>query len=186
MVPRPSIRIREVAEADLRAVQALNLQSVPAVNSLTRDHLRWFASEAECFRVAAVDSVVAGFLICLAPQAAYGSPNFQWLRQRYEDFLYIDRVAVAARFQRLGIATALYADAARRARASFVMLACEVNIRPRNEESMRFHRGLGFTPVGSKDHGNVEVQYMLRPLPLGLVDETRPQTAVLGKRGCQK
>ena len=159
--------IRDAVEWDLEAVLLINQHSIPAMNSVTREDLRWFTREAEYFGVAVAASEVAGFLICLAPEAPYGSPNFRWLKKRFEDFLYIDRVAVSTSFQRQGIASALYRDAAGRARARFRMFACEVNTRPRNQESIRFHQRLGFRPVGSQDHGYVEVQYMVRPLPIG-------------------
>ena len=166
MRSRPSVRIRDISEPDLATVLAINEESVPAMNSLTLDRMRWFVREAEYFRVAECDSRIAGFLICLSPEAPYESANFLWLKKRCEDFLYIDRVAVRSQFHRLGIASALYRDAAECARNRFRMIACEVNTRPRNRESIRFHRRLGFEVVGAKDHGYVEVQYMARPLPL--------------------
>ncbi len=136
------------------------------MNSLSLERVAWFAEQAECFRVAELDLQVAGFLICLAPEAPYDSPNFQWLNARYRDFLYIDRVAVSSKFQRRGIGGALYRDASAAASARFRLLAAEVNLRPRNEESLLFHQRFGFEPVGSQDHGYVKVQYMVRPLPL--------------------
>lgn len=160
------VLIRDVTGADLPAVRAINEESVPAMNSLALERLGWFVREAEYFRVAELDSQIAGFLICLAPEAPYESPNFRWLNERYEDFLYIDRVSVSSKHQRRGIASALYRDAAEGARARFSMLAAEVNLRPRNAESLRFHDRFGFEPVGTRDHGYVEVQYMVRPLPL--------------------
>lgn len=166
MSSQPPVTIRHVAEPDLGAVLAINEQAVPAMNSLTLESMRWFAREAEYFRVADFDADVVGFLICLSPEAPYESPNLRWLNERYEDFLYIDRVAVREQFHRRGVATALYRDAARRARARFRKFACEVNTRPQNRESIRFHQRLGFKAVGSQDHGYVQVQYMLRPLPL--------------------
>ena len=162
--------IRDAVEGDLEAVLLINQSSIPAMNSVTREQLGWFAREGEYFRVAVAASEVAGFLICLAPEAPYGSPNFRWLKERYKDFLYIDRVAVGSGFRRHGIATSLYRDAVGRARARFRLLACEVNTRPRNQESIRFHRRLGFRPVGSQDHGYVEVQYMVRAIPFGRAD----------------
>ncbi len=124
MASRPPLLIRDVAEADLGAVFLINQQSIPAMNSLTMEHLRWFAREAEYFRVAEIAAEVAGFLICLPPEAPYGSPNLRWLKARYEDFLYIDRVAVSPRHYRRGVATALYMDAARRARDRYRAFAC--------------------------------------------------------------
>ena len=163
---RAPLRIGDVAKADLAAVLAINEQSVPAMNSLTMERMEWFADEAKYFRIARLESVVAGFLICLAPEARYPSPNLRWLNERLVDFLYIDRVAVSPACHRHGIATALYRDASRCARNRFKTLACEVNLRPPNEKSVRFHERLGFEAIGSQDHGYVEVQYMIRPLPI--------------------
>ena len=160
-----SARLRDVTEPDLEAIWHINERSVPAVNSLSPERLRWFTSEAEYFRVAECSSQIAGFLLCLAPEADYDSPNFLWLKQRFDDFLYIDRVAVDLSFHRRGIAKALYLDAAASVGERFRMIACEVNLRPRNDASLTYHERLGFQPVGTRDHGFVEVQYMTRALP---------------------
>ena len=160
------VRIRDAAPADLAAVLALNERCVPAMNSLSPDRMEWFLREAETFRVAVAGSSLAGFLICLAPQAPYRSPNFRWARRHCSDFLYIDRVAVSPAYRRWGLASRLYRDAVRQAGPRFTTMACEVNLRPRNEASIRFRRRLGFRAVGSQDHGYVEVRYMTRPLPL--------------------
>ncbi|MDE0103851.1 MAG: GNAT family N-acetyltransferase [Bryobacterales bacterium] len=158
--------IRDVRSEDLRAVLEINELSVPAMNHLSMKDMRWFAQEAEYFRVARIESEVGGFLICLRPETPYDSPNLAWLKSRFDDFLYVDRIAVAPRFQRAGVATALYLDASRHAGGRFGKIACEVNIRPRNEVSIRYHERLGFRPCGSQDHGYVKVRYMLAPLPL--------------------
>ena len=160
------VPIRDVSEGDLPAVQEINEESVPAMNSLALARLAWFRQVAVYFRVAELDSQVAGFLICLAPEAPYDSPNFCWLKERYQDFLYIDRVSVSSGFQRRGIASALYRDAASDVSDRFRMFAAEVNIRPRNADSLRFHDRLGFEAVGEQDHGYVKVRYIVRPLPL--------------------
>jgi hypothetical protein len=160
-----SVSLRDVTERDLEAICSLNERSVPAVNSLSLKQLRWFMRKAEYFRLAECSSRIAGFLLCLAPEADYDSPNFRWLNERYDGFLYIDRVAVDPSFHRRGIAKALYLDAATTVGDRFRMIACEINIRPKNDASLEFHDRLGFRPVGTRDHGYVEVQYMVRPLP---------------------
>jgi predicted GNAT superfamily acetyltransferase len=45
-------------------------------------------------------------------------------------------------------------------------MACEVNIRPPNDESMRFHTRLGFGEVGTQvtDNGSKEVALLLKEL----------------------
>lgn len=162
----PEVWIRDAVPADLAGALALNERCVPAMNSLSPDRMEWFLREAETFRVAVAGSSLAGFLICLAPEAPYLSPNFRWVKRRCSDFLYIDRVAVAPAFRRCGLASRLYRDAVRQAGSRFTAMACEVNLRPRNEASIRFHRRLGFRTVGSQDHGYVEVRYLTRRLPL--------------------
>ena len=158
-------KLRDVTEPDLEAIWHINERSVPAVNSVSLERLRWFTNQAEYFRLAECSSQIAGFLLCLAPEADYDSPNFLWLKQRFDDYLYIDRVAVDLSFHRRGIAKALYLDAAATVGERFRMLACEVNLRPRNHASLAYHERLGFQPVGTRDHGYVEVQYMTRALP---------------------
>ncbi len=161
-----SVRIRDVTDADLAAVLAINERSIPAMNSLTHERLRWFVRQAVYFRVAVAGQEIAGFLICLAPDAPYGSANFRWFSQRYDDFLYVDRVAVSASYRRRGVADALYRDAAASVGRPYRLLAAEVNLRPPNDGSLRFHERLGFEPVGAQDHGRVKVRYLVRPLPL--------------------
>ena len=158
-------RLRNVTKGDLEAIWRINERSVPAVNTLSLDQLRRFTNEAKYCRLAECSSQIAGFLLCFAPEADYDSPNFHWFKERYHDFLYIDRVAMDSKFHRRGIARALYADAARRVGERFRMIACEVNLRPRNDASLAYHERLGFQPVGTRDHGYVEVQYMTRALP---------------------
>ena len=160
-----SLSLRNVAAGDLEAVWRINQRCVPAVNSLSLERLQRFTREAQYFRVAEYSSQIAGFLLCLAPEADYNSPNFRWLNERYDDFLYIDRVAIESAFQGLGIAKALYLDAAEAVGDRFRTIACEVNLRPRNDASLKFHERLGFRSVGTRDHGYVEVQYMVRELP---------------------
>ena len=156
-------RLGDVTEADLEAIRQINESSVPAVNRLSLKQLRWFT--LEYFRLAECSSRLAGFLLCLAPEADYDSPNFQWLSERYHRVPYVDRVAVDLSFHRRGIARALYLDAAATVGDRFRTIACEVNLRPRNDVSLEFHDRLGCRPAGTQDHGYVEVQYMVWELP---------------------
>ena len=72
---RPTVRIRNVEQADLASVLALNEQSVPAVNSLRAEQMEWFVGESASFRVAVLSSSIAGFLICLPPEAPVRQPE---------------------------------------------------------------------------------------------------------------
>ena len=106
-------------------------------------------------------------LIALDQGADYDSPNFQWFRQRFERFVYVDRVVVSSLAQGLGIARHLYEGLFQLARAAgHDRVACEVNIDPPNPASDAFHARLGFTEVGvGLIHGGAKsVRYLSRPL----------------------
>lgn len=138
----------DVREADLNAVRELNEAVVPAVNSLPLEKFEWFRGTAAYFRVVRGPQGIAGFLVGLRPGTTYESPNYRWFCRHYEDFAYVDRVAVAAHARRAGIAAMLYEDFARHAGDGVPVMTCEVNIEPPNPGSMRFHERMGFRQIG--------------------------------------
>lgn len=145
------MQLDDVTEADLNFVLALNEASVPHVNSIDLDQLGWFADNAFYFRVARVDRQIAGFLIGLRPGLDYRSENYRWFSANYADFGYVDRVAVDTTARRFGVASRLYDDFAAALQGQVACMTCEVNIRPPNESSMRYHETHGFVQVGSQE-----------------------------------
>ncbi|HXS07585.1 MAG TPA: GNAT family N-acetyltransferase [Rhizomicrobium sp.] len=88
-------------------------------------------------------------LLAFDQDAQYDNPNFQWFRERFDRFVYIDRVVVAPEMRGRGLAGALYRALFREAAAhAHVRVVCEVNWNPPNPESDAFHAGLGFEQVG--------------------------------------
>lgn len=162
--PQAVISLRDVEAADLEDVLRLNEVSVPAVNSVDLEQMRWFAAHAAYFRVALGDGDFAGFLIGMRPGTRYASPNYRWFCAAYSDFGYIDRVAIAGNARRLGLATRLYSDFEASLPASASVLTCEVNLVPANESSMRFHEGYGFRTVGMQtlENGRKKVALMAK------------------------
>jgi hypothetical protein len=164
------VRIRGVAAGDLAALVPLNNAAVPAVNALERHDLERFAATVPHFRVAVRDDNPVGMMIALGPGVDYGSPNYRWFEQRCDAFLYVDRIVVDSALRSAGIGAALYDDLAAAAGAAGVpRLACEVNLRPANDRSIRFHERLGFRGVGTQDteNGAKTVQLMIRELENG-------------------
>lgn len=158
------IEIRDVAAGDMEAVLALNEASVPHVNSVPMSQMQKFHAEAAYFRVSLVGGALAGYLVGLTPDADYGSLNFRWFQRNYDDFAYVDRVAVAGHARRLGIGSALYDDFERHFTGRAPRLACEVNLRPPNEPSMTFHRRHGFVQVGSQEVDGKVVAMLVKEL----------------------
>jgi len=147
--------IRDMAPADLSAIHAINEAGTPGVHGASPEQLAAITRESSIAIVAEVDGVVAGFCQVLPPGADYRSVNYRWFSARYDDFVYLDRVAVAAEHRGLGIGGRLYEEVERRTRATWFTL--EVNLRPRNDGSLRFHARRGFVEVGQQktDYGTV-------------------------------
>jgi len=162
--PKPTIVLRKAGGNDLEAVLQLNEASVPAVNSVDIEQMRWFAANAAYFSVVVSNEQVLGFLIGLRPGTAYASPNYRWFCDKYEDFGYVDRIAIADGARRLGLATRLYRNFEASLPPNVRLLTCEVNIVPPNESSMRFHEGYGFRTVGTQtlDDGRKKVALMAK------------------------
>lgn len=171
---RPEVVVRDLTEADFGAVHALNQANVPAVGDATRQLLSDIVDESLHALVATVPDPsgraggeVAGFCLVIAPGADYGSVNFRWFTERYREFVYLDRVAVDARFRGRGIGAALYAEVERRS-AGREWFTLEVNLRPRNDGSLAFHERLGFTEVGQQETpGGFLVSLQARPIDGG-------------------
>ena len=158
--------IRDVATGDMNEILTLNEAVVPAVNSIPIEDMHWFAENAAYFRVAVADVRLAAFLIGLRPGTAYESVNYRWFCEHYEDFGYIDRIAVAEHARRHGLATRMYDDFKASLEGNVGTMTCEVNLRPPNEVSMRFHERYGFSQVGSQpsEGGKKEVALMAKTL----------------------
>ena len=135
--------IRAMTASDLEAVWAINQENVPAVGEETVEVLSGLLVMSTISLVAEVDNVVVGFCMVLSPHTTYRSPNYLYFCERYDDFIYLDRVAVTSDYQGAGVGAALYRKVEQMAEAS--LFALEVNIKPRNEGSLRFHTREGFT-----------------------------------------
>ena len=143
-----TLSIRDVREAELDSVLALNNAVGPRILSLDATRLRWFYANASYFRVAEVDGVVAGFLIAMRENTTHTSPNFLWFRERYPEFVYIDRIVIAEPHRRDGFGRILYCDVTSYAEVRVPLLACEVFLEPRDDAAVLFHGTYGFNEVG--------------------------------------
>ncbi|GIG23101.1 acetyltransferase [Cellulomonas chitinilytica] len=146
-----STRLRSVTVADVPALAALNDDAVPAVNALGADGLAAHVPACDLALVADGDDGPLGFLLALAPGAAYASENYRWFSEHVPGSLYVDRVVVAPHAHGRGIGRLLYAAVDERARElGLATVTCEVNLDPPNPGSLAFHTRLGFGPVGEQ------------------------------------
>ncbi len=142
--------IRPLQHADLAACLILNNDSIPAVSEADAAKLQRLADTSLLSLVAEHEGEIVGFCINFGPGADYESVNYQWFTERYDDFAYLDRIVVSPTARNLGIGAALYA-AVEEHIAGTPWLLCEVNLRPRNDGSLRFHARIGFVEVGQQE-----------------------------------
>lgn len=147
--------IFDFAPQHLEQVFAINNANVPAVSELTLDELE-FLVEHSLYTLVITDVHgidVQAFCLTFAPGAPYTSTNYRWFSDRYENFVYLDRIAVASAHQNKGCGAALYGAVEQymiRDRTA-PLLTCEVNLQPPNPGSLRFHQRLGFREVGQQE-----------------------------------
>ncbi|MFM8870010.1 MAG: GNAT family N-acetyltransferase [Actinomycetota bacterium] len=143
------MRIRDLLPADLDMAWRINQANTPAVGDEPREAMD--AILAMCNIALAVDVAdeLAGFCMVLPPGTAYESPNYRYFCDRYDDFVYLDRVAFDSHHQGFGYGAALYREVERRTTAPLFTL--EVNVKPPNEGSIRFHRREGFIEVDQQE-----------------------------------
>jgi predicted GNAT superfamily acetyltransferase len=143
--------LRDAERRDFAAILALNEGSVHFPSALDADSLEALQRSAAYHRVVDADGEIAAFLLAFREGAAYESPNYLWLVERYPRFLYIDRIVVAPAHRGAGLGARLYDDvAAFAARNGVPCLTCEFDIDPPNPASMRFHERMGFAEVGTQ------------------------------------
>ncbi|MBX3174097.1 MAG: GNAT family N-acetyltransferase [Gemmatimonadaceae bacterium] len=156
--------VRDATAADSAAVLALNNAAVPHVNALTPDEFTWIVERAGHYRVAEDSEGVAGFVLCIPSGLEYWSANYKWFAERYDSFLYLDRVVVAPRLRRAGVGRAMYEDLHKAIARQWPRVALEVNLRPPNPVSIDFHQAMRYAAVGVReyDDGDKAVQMFVR------------------------
>ena len=162
------LTLRDYRPEDLPTLHEINESCYPGVGTETYEGLGAIVDESVIALVAEVDGEIAGFCLVLEPDADYDSINFIWFNEQYDDHVYLDRVAIAERFHRQGIGRAMYAEVERLLAercANAKWLALEVNLEPRNDQSLGFHEALCFREVGQQetDYGAF-VSLMTKPI----------------------
>jgi predicted GNAT superfamily acetyltransferase len=155
---------RELASPVGSAMLALNNAHARELSWLAPARLAHLVTQA--FRAGATGQVDA-FLLAFDEGADYDSPNFLWFRDRFERFVYVDRIVVAPAARGRGLARLLYEDLFSAAlSAGHAKVGCEVNSRPPNPGSDAMHDKLGFAQVGEASVANGEktVRYLMRTL----------------------
>ena len=143
--------VRNIVSTDVTRVLEINNANTPGVSELTLSELE--TDMKNCLYALAIDNEhgeVCAFCITFAADAPDAGANHRWFADRYESFVYLDRIAINSNHQNRGLGALLYQSVERHMldSAEHSLLCCEVNLEPPNPGSLRFHQRIGFTEVG--------------------------------------
>jgi uncharacterized protein len=127
---------------------------------LSAERLRQLLAWSAYAGLVELDRQNAAFVLTFAAGSPYDSDYFRWFAERYQSFLYLDRIVVRAEYRRQGIGRFVY-DAMEQLAVPLGRLACEVNLQPRNDASIAFHQVRGYAEVGQRSDGTGRVSSML-------------------------
>ena len=158
-----SFQLDDMVPSDFGWVVDLGNANQQETGPLDRDRLAAMVGECLTARVVRPEQ---GFMLTFCETAIYDSPNFRWFQAMYRDFVYVDRIVVAAAARGQGVARQLYEDLFATARTlGQSRVVAEVNADPPNPVSDAFHAALGFVPVGTAQLANGKiVTYLARDL----------------------
>jgi len=160
-----AIAVRDAGERDEAFILALNAACTPAVGDMDATDYRDIVGWAHRVLIAEAGVKPAGFMILIRPGSAYPSLNYAWFEDRFDQHLYVDRIAVDASVRGQGVGRALYDAALAIAAANGDQrITCEVNVDPPNPESMAFHKRLGFRHLLDRPWKDKVVAMLERPL----------------------
>ena len=143
--------IRKAESKDLEKILALNEESVHFLSPMDMEKLEHLVSQAEVLEVVEVDGEVEAFILTITEGKDYDSVNYLWFAERYEQFLYIDRVVVSVKMHGNGLGSLLYKSVFDYAKEKKIpLVTAEIDINPPNPGSLIFHEKVGFKEVGKQ------------------------------------
>ncbi|MEY4373606.1 MAG: hypothetical protein RL219_2375 [Actinomycetota bacterium] len=166
MTKSSELRIDDLVAADLPEALVLNNAAVPALSELDTQGLADLVAQRQHALAVRNGARLVGFCLTFGAGVNYASPNYRWFSDRFHSFSYLDRIVIEPSLRSRGAGTALYAELERRIGGDLRWLLCEVNVRPLNAGSLRFHQRIGFVEVGQQNTGAGAKRVSLLAKPL--------------------
>ncbi|MCH1443716.1 MAG: GNAT family N-acetyltransferase [Candidatus Poseidoniaceae archaeon] len=153
---------RPLTQSDVHSIWSINEQGLPGTGQVSEEEVSDLLKLSTLsFGVFRKEELV-GFVICLSPRTEYKSLNYGWFNEKYDDFIYVDRIAVSLDHRNKGIGSKIYAEVIAYSQEHEIPVAAEVNLNPPNPGSMRFHHRFNFKQVGVFNHEQKSVTMLLR------------------------
>ena len=155
---------RPLLHEDASSVWIINEQGLPGTGKVTVEEISYLIDISDVSLGVFEHDKMVGFVICLSPNLDYGSLNYAWFNENYDEFLYVDRIAVATEHRNNGIGSYIYQKLIDISEQKQIPITAEVNLEPPNPGSMRFHHKFDFSEVGVLNHLDKSVTMFLRQM----------------------
>jgi predicted GNAT superfamily acetyltransferase len=156
------MQMRKLRSQDIPSIWEINEQGLPGTGKVSQQEVVELLRIAELTIGAFDGEKLLGFVLCFLPRTDYASLNYAWFNQRYQDFLYVDRIAVSENQRNRTIGSLLYQEVISYAKQYNYPIAAEVSLNPPNPGSMRFHQRFDFAEIGILNHQSKSVTMMMR------------------------
>ena len=141
--------IRQAQATDFSRILDINATEEEKTSRIDLARIAQLDRWADYHRVAVVDDEIIGFLLVMSEASDYDGDNFRWFVERYDRFLYVDRIVIDQAHAGQGVGSTLYGDLIEfAATQGCPALCCEINVLPPNPASHAFHARFGFREVG--------------------------------------
>jgi hypothetical protein len=144
-------------------IYSTNQSNIPALGSLEGlVHVQELYACSKYLVFIKNESDYLGFAFVMDSKSDYQSVNYQYFKKKYKEFLYVDRVAVADKFQRIGVGSKIYKELYHLSSKALVPLCCEVNTFPLNQQSLDFHSKEKFNNIEEVNFGKKRVAMLVK------------------------
>jgi uncharacterized protein len=127
----------------------INNAAVPDIGALNPVKAQWLVEHLMMPGLVLLDGQAAGIIVVLSDSCGYDSDYYRWFTDRYENFLYIDRIVVAAWARRQGVAKRIYQAVEQTAQEHTLAIVADVYSDPPNMASLNLHRAMGYEVIGT-------------------------------------
>jgi len=156
------VHTQQLTQSDVEPIWLINEQGLPGTGKVTLQEISYLL-ELSTFSLGVFSNdELLGFVICLSPGTDYGSLNYAWFNTKYDEFIYVDRIAVSTGYRDRGIGSLLYKEVVSYSNQYSIPIVAEVNLNPPNPGSMRFHERFQFEEIGILEHEDKSVTMLLR------------------------
>ena len=158
-----NIIFSKIDETNIEGCFNLNQDNVPEVGSTSIEEFNNLVQNSDFNLCATFEEKIVGFLISFQDTSKTKSfmykikhKNFNEFKNRINNFMYIDRIAIDVDYRNNGLATIFYEHLLEHClEVDVENLSAEINLLPtKNEPSLKFHEKLQFIQIDTKKYND--------------------------------